>query len=88
MLFGFKNATNTFTKIMSEIFKEFGGKFLKVFVDDFNVHNESWEKHLQHMDVVFLKLREMNLKLNPSKCCFAVKKSPFWVIWLAMKVPN
>jgi hypothetical protein len=41
------------------------------------VHNESWEEHLQHLDVVFFKLREVNLKLNPNKCCFAAKSITF-----------
>jgi len=73
MPFGLQNATITFTMIMLEVFKESRDKFLKVFVDNLNVHNESWEEHLQHLDVVFFKLREMNLRLNSSKCCFATK---------------
>jgi hypothetical protein len=77
MPFGLKNATNIFTKTMLEVFKDLGDKFLKVFVDDLNVHNESWAKHLQHLDVVFFKLREVNLKLNPNKCCFATKSITF-----------
>ncbi len=43
MPFGLKNAMSTFTRTMSEVFKDLGSKFLKVFVDDLNVHNESWE---------------------------------------------
>jgi putative transposase len=74
MPFGLKNATSTFTKTMSKVFKNLGDKFVKVFVDDLDVHNESWEEHLQHLDVVFPKLREVNLKLNPNICCFAIKK--------------
>jgi hypothetical protein len=50
---------------------------LKVFVDDLNVHNESWEEHLQHLSTVFLKLREVNLKLNSNKCCFVAKSITF-----------
>jgi putative transposase len=46
MPFGLKNATSTFTRTMSEGFKDLGDKFLKVFVDDLNVHNEKWEDHL------------------------------------------
>jgi hypothetical protein len=42
MPFGLKNATSTFTRTMSEVFKDFGSKFLKVFVDDLNVHSGSW----------------------------------------------
>jgi hypothetical protein len=77
MPFGLKNATNTFTWTMSTIFKEFGDKFLKIFVDDLNVHSEDWAEHLQHLDTVFFKLREVNLKLNPNKCCFAAKSIIF-----------
>jgi hypothetical protein len=77
MPFGPKNATSTFTRTMSTIFKELGDKFLKIFVDDLNIHSENWEEHLQHLDAVFFKLKEVNLKLNPSKCCFAAKKSHF-----------
>jgi hypothetical protein len=77
MSFGLKNATSTFTKTMLEIFKELGNKFLKVFVDDLNVHSENWEEHLQRLDAMFLKLREVNLKLNPNKCCFVAKNITF-----------
>jgi hypothetical protein len=45
MPFGLKNATSTFTRTMSEVFKDLGSKFLKVFVDDLNVHSESWGEH-------------------------------------------
>ncbi len=58
MPFGLKNATNTFTRTMSEVFKDLGSKFLKIFVDDLNVHNCSWDEHLQHLDMVLCKLRE------------------------------
>jgi len=77
MPFGLKNATNTFTQTMSEVFKDLGSKFLKVFVDDLNVHSESWGEHLQHLNAVLCKLREVNLKLNPNKCCFAAKSITF-----------
>jgi hypothetical protein len=77
MPFGLKNATSTFTRTMSEVFKDFGSKFLKVFVDDLNVHSGSWVEHLQHLDMVLCKLREVNLKLNPKKCCFAAKSITF-----------
>jgi len=46
MPFGLKNATSTFTRTMSSIFEELGDKFLKVFVDDLNIHSENWEDHL------------------------------------------
>ncbi len=77
MPFGLKNAMSTFTQTMSEVFKDLGSRFLKVFVDDLNVHSENWGEHLQHLDAVLCKLREVNLKLNPSKCCFVAKTITF-----------
>ncbi len=51
--------------------KVFGGymdKFLKFFVDDFNIHNLTCEYQLNHFQFVLLKLREVNMKFNPIKC--------------------
>ncbi len=77
MPFGLKNVTSTFTRTMLEVFKDLGSKFLKVFVHDLNVHSESWGEHLQHLDVVLCKLREVNLKLNLNKCYFVAKNITF-----------
>jgi hypothetical protein len=62
---------------MSEVFKDLGNGFLKVFIDDLNVHSGSWGEHLQHINAVLCKLREVNLKLNPRKCCFTTKAITF-----------
>jgi hypothetical protein len=77
MPFGLKNARNTFTRTMSKVFKDLGSNFLKIFVDDLNVHNKSWEEHLQHLGIVMYKFKEVNLKLNPNKCRFAAKSITF-----------
>jgi hypothetical protein len=77
MPFGLKNATSTFTRIMYLVFRELGDKFLKVFVDDLNVHSENWEDHLLHLEVVLSKLREVNLKLNLGKYYFAAESIVF-----------
>jgi hypothetical protein len=71
MPFGLKNATSTFTWTMFEVFKDLGDRFFKVFVDDLNVHSENWEDHLQHLEAMLSRLREVNLRLNPGKFCFA-----------------
>jgi len=52
MPFGLKNATSTFMQTMTVVFKDLGDTFLKVFIDDLNVHNEKWEDHLQHLGAV------------------------------------
>ncbi len=40
MPFGLKNATSTFARTMTEVFKDLGNSFLKIFVDDLNVHSK------------------------------------------------
>jgi hypothetical protein len=52
MPFGLNNATRTFSRTMVEVFKDWTKQFLKVFVDDVNIHNQTWEKHLTHLKVV------------------------------------
>lgn len=82
MLFGLKNAASTFSRTMADIFKDQTNQFLKVFVDGVNIHNRTWFKHLQHICLVLQKLAKVNLKLNPSKCCFGSKTNlPFWDMW-------
>jgi hypothetical protein len=49
MLFDMKNVTKTFSKTMTKVFGTYMDKFLKVFVDDMNVHNMIWEEHLEHL---------------------------------------
>jgi hypothetical protein len=74
MPFGMKNVTSTFFRIMIKVFGFYWNKFLKVFVDDLNVHNMTYEKHLEYLCYVILWLKEVNLKLNLGKCEF-VKSS-------------
>ncbi len=62
---------------MMEVFGTYMDKFLKVFVNDLNIHSLSWEEHLKHLQYVLMKLREINLKFNPSKCEFAKFKLVF-----------
>jgi len=43
MLFGLNNAIRPFSRTMAEVFKDWTNQFLKVFVDDVNIHNQTWE---------------------------------------------
>jgi hypothetical protein len=77
MPFGLKNAISTFSQTMANIFKERTNQFVKVFVDDVNIHGGTWNEHLYHVQLVLQKLKGINLKLNPSKCCFGSKSIMF-----------
>jgi hypothetical protein len=52
MPFGLKNATGTFSRTMAKMFKDWTNQFLKVFVDDINIHNQTWEEHFTHLKVI------------------------------------
>jgi hypothetical protein len=67
MPFGMKNATNTFSKAMMEVFRAYLDSFLEMFVDDLNVHSLNWEELLENLCYVLLRLREINLNINPRK---------------------
>jgi hypothetical protein len=52
MPFEVQNATNTFAQTMADIFKEWTNQFLKMFIDDFNIHSGTWNEHLGHIKLV------------------------------------
>jgi cleavage and polyadenylation specificity factor subunit 1 len=69
MLFGLKNVTNTFSKKIWKIFSRIRNVIFEFFfVDDVNVHSNSWNDHLNHLRIVFEKLKIVNLKQNLKKC--------------------
>ena len=48
--------------------------FVKVFVDNINIHSIMWEEHVQHIDTILSKLKNVNLKLNLDKRYFGKKE--------------
>ena len=72
MMFGLKNAPTTFQRMVQEIFYDYLMDFMKVFVDDFSVAEER-AKHLFHLRLCLQRCRDTRLKLNPTKCAFAIR---------------
>jgi Reverse transcriptase (RNA-dependent DNA polymerase) len=52
-------------------------KIVECYVDDLIIKAMSYEEHLQYLEVVFGRLREHALKLNPLKCAFMVSSGKF-----------
>ena len=71
MPFGLMNAPMTYQMLMTKVLKELNWKIALIYIDDILVFSKSFEDHVQHLRLVFQKLREANLTLQPTKCYFA-----------------
>lgn len=49
-------------------------KFVEVFMDNFSVFGDSYEKCLSNLEAVLMHCKETNLVLNREKCHFMVDK--------------
>jgi hypothetical protein len=70
MPFGLKNAPIFFERIMERVFE--GVDFLKCYINDVLVYSKGLLQHLAHLEELFKSLHEVNMKIHPKKCEFAV----------------
>ncbi len=69
MPFGLKNAPVFFQRVMDQVRE--GADFLKCYIDDVLVHSKGLLQHLTHLEELFKRLHEVNMKIHPKKCEFA-----------------
>ena len=70
MPFGLTNSPSTYQRIMQEILGDLNMKICLIYLDDLIIFSNSFEQHLERLQIVLQKLKEANLKLAPEKCCF------------------
>jgi hypothetical protein len=59
--------------------------FLKCYIDDVLVHNKRFLQHLVPLEELFKRLHEVNMKIHPKRCEFAVTS----VVYLGHRIlPN
>ena len=68
MPFGLCGAPATFQRLMQRCIGDLTYQMLFVYLDDICIYSKTFEEHLAHLDLVFTKLKQHNLKLKPSKC--------------------
>ena len=73
LAFGMMNSPMTFQCLMAKVLKELNFKIALVYIDDILIFSKSFKEHLHHLQLVFSKLRQAKLKLNPGKCHFATR---------------
>jgi len=72
--FGLSNAPATFQRLINSVLGALRWDISLVYLDDIIVYSPSFNKHVQHLDLVFNALEKANVKLNPDKCSIARKQ--------------
>jgi hypothetical protein len=55
---------------MDQVLK--GENFLKCYIDDVLVHSKELMQHMAHLEELFKRLHEVNMKIHPKKCEYVV----------------
>ena len=66
--FGLAQAPAYFQLLMNKVLK--GLKFAMTYLDDIIIFSQDGLQHLEHLEIVFSRLREAGLKMKHSKCDF------------------
>ncbi len=74
------NALIFFQRIMDQVLKKVD--FLKYYIDDILVHSKGLLQHLAHLEELFKRLHELNMKIHPKKCEFVITS----VVYLGHKI--
>jgi hypothetical protein len=71
---GLKNAGLTFCRMTRAILKEEMERNVFTYVDDIVVASRKKETHIQDLAETFANMHRAQLKLNPEKCVFSVRR--------------
>ena len=78
MPFGLTNTPAVLPQLMQQVLAglnpEDDEEFVTVYIDDILVFSPTLPEHIEHLQKVISRLREVNLKLNPAKCKFMRKE--------------
>ncbi|GJY87051.1 reverse transcriptase domain-containing protein [Tanacetum coccineum] len=74
MPFGLCNAPASFQRCMLAIFHDMIEESVEVFMDDFSVFGDSFDKCLNNLDKMLQRCKDAHLVLNWEKCHFMVKE--------------
>lgn len=75
MTFGLRNAAQSFQRYLHRALV--GLDFVFVYIDDILIASSSPEEHKEHLRIVFKRLKDFGLRINPSKCILGVSEITF-----------
>lgn len=74
---GLRNVPHYFNRAITTLFKpEIDEGYLKTYFDDLNIFSDSDALHLTHLEKIFQKCLNSNLKINPDKTLIAFEEGP------------
>jgi len=71
---GLKSSPSQLIALMRMVTEGIPASVLSTYMDDVVTHLDTFEQTLQLLEILFLRLRYANLRLNPSKCSIAYPK--------------
>ena len=81
--YGIRNGPIAFQTAMSHVLRIINFKYALVYVDDILIHSSNFDEHLVHLQNVFDRLNDANLKLQPKKCKFAARRVEYLRIYFS-----
>ena len=75
--FGLTNAPATCQRLMQSAMQDYLFTILLVYLDDILVYAPSVPEHIRRLDMVFGRLKETGIRLNPDKCRLVQQRTPF-----------
>jgi hypothetical protein len=76
MPFGLCNAPQIFSQLMSDVLQGLE-HFATAYLDDVLIYSATLDDHLKHIQNVFHRLRQHNLKLKLKKCSFLRRETKY-----------
>ena len=77
ILFGLKNASATYQRMVTKMFEPILGKIMDAYIDDMVINNKEESDHIRDLTEVLTILKRQKLRLNATKCAFGVSSGKF-----------
>ncbi|KAJ4790334.1 Pol-polyprotein [Rhynchospora pubera] len=77
MPFGLKNAGAEYQQMVNKVFKNELGGIIEAYIDDMVVKSCTGKEHVQHLNMIFQKMRDVGMRLNPKKSFFCLSSGKF-----------
>ena len=77
MPFGLSNSPATYQWLMEECLGTLNMEICVIYLDDLIIYSNSFEQHLERLDIVLTRLQHGNLKLSADKCYFFQERVKF-----------